>query len=89
MPTFVSRWFYVAPQSPSLAGEVSQGWSSACVGASEDKKVGTQAPPVSDYQRLLCLSEQRRKLKPLMKRPSVFLQEKPQRAMGQWPSGLW
>lgn len=47
------------------------------------------SPPVSGYQRSLCLSERRRKLKPLMKRPSVLLQERPPEGNGQWSSGLW
>lgn len=45
-----------------------------------------RSPPASGYQGLLCLSEQRRKLKPLMKRPPVFLQENPPEGSGAVPS---
>ena len=73
------------PQPPQAQLE---GGRSACAGegACEEKgelpEMGTRSPPASGYQTLLCLSEQGRKLKPLMKRPPVFLQEKPPEGNG-------
>lgn len=55
------------------------------VGACEEEKVAPSPVSLAQVTRALRLSEQRGKLKPLMKRPSVLSQEKPR---GQWGSGL-
>lgn len=47
--------------------------------------MGTESPEASGHQRRLCLSKQRGKLKPLMKRPPVSLQKPPE---GNGGSGL-
>lgn len=64
-------------------------WVEWCENKGKLLKMGTGSPPApSHYQKLLCLNEQKRKFKPLVKRPPVLLQEKPpegNRAVASWP----